>query len=233
MTSRIASLLTTTIAANLLAVLPASAGYDSPLYTAACEYREAVREFERTVIRSRFLSSVHRRVADDLEDATARLRSAARHPDRVGRLLDAWHQVQHLHDRAAAIIFGDPVCAGDWELTHRWNIVQRAYRLVAVEIAGCHLTPVFPGHGHGYAPPVVHPPRRPIPGAVPVPRQHALPPANHPSQWNPNRGQHVEPFWIQQRPMSFPRSRGSVSTRTSKWSLPPGRVTANLNWIMR
>ncbi len=71
----IANLTAACVAATLLTPTPASAWHDEPIYRYAAEYREAVRDFERSVIRSRHLNRVHERIVDDLEDATGRFGS--------------------------------------------------------------------------------------------------------------------------------------------------------------
>ena len=46
----------------------ASADSNSQLYACADQYRDAVREFERVVVRSRDADRTQRRAADDLEE---------------------------------------------------------------------------------------------------------------------------------------------------------------------
>lgn len=177
MGSLIARLTATCFTATMFVATPVQASHESPLYRAALEYREAVRHFERSVIRSRYLHRQHERAADDLEDATSQLRTAARHTERTQRLFETWEKIVYLHHRAEAVVFADPTCPSATELVDCWSAAQFAFDQVAHEIAGCgwhsphHHAPIY------FVPPVDIPPPM-IPQSV----------SNHPSQWNPNRG---------------------------------------------
>ena len=104
----------------------ATATHNSPLYRATDEYRDAVKDFERAVDRSRYMDRAQERIADDLEDASSRLRSAARRPERADRLLRAWNETQYLQRRAEVVIFANPNCPSGLELSASWNRVLYA-----------------------------------------------------------------------------------------------------------
>jgi hypothetical protein len=111
----------------VFAIVPLSAaraGHQTPLYKAACQYREAVREFERGVLRAHCFGRYDERLVDRLEDTTSRLRSAARHPDRVERLLYEWNEIQSLHPRVAEAIFDPARYPHHPQLAQCWAQVQ-------------------------------------------------------------------------------------------------------------
>lgn len=137
----------------------ATAG-ESPLFRAADEYRDAVLDFEREVFRSRHFGRDAELVADALEDASGRLRTAARRSDDLGRLLNEWHGIQCLMPRVETIVFGGPPCQDTAVLEFRWAHVQRTAAFVGQYIDA--LQPVVVGR-----PPFDD--RRRIPPAGPVP----------------------------------------------------------------
>lgn len=105
----------------------ARAGHETPLYQAACQYREVVREFERGVLRAHCFGRYDQRLVDRLEDTTSRLRSAARHPERVERLLYEWNEIQSLHPRVAEAIFDPARYPHHPQLAACWAQVQCAF----------------------------------------------------------------------------------------------------------
>lgn len=138
-----------------------SAGHDTPLYQAACEFREAVKDFERGVHRSDCFSHYDERIVDRLEDATSRLRSAARHPDRFDRLLYEWNEVQSLMPRVQAAIFDPARYPPHPQLAVCWERVTCAGERFAEQLR-CLTAPVSVGpphyrHPHHAVPPVVAP----------------------------------------------------------------------------
>lgn len=149
---------------------------ESPLYRAADEYRDAVLDFEREVFRSRHFGRDAERLADALEDASGRLRTAARRCEDVGRLLNEWNDIQCLMPRVEAVVFGGPPCQDTAVLEFRWAHVQRTAAFVGQYIDA--IQPVVVGrppiyghgqsHGHGgfHESPFFDP--RPIPAPVPV-----------------------------------------------------------------
>ena len=218
MRSLIAKLTAICITATVFAATPAQASHESPLYRAASEYREAVRHFERSVIRSRYLHRQHERVVDDLEDATSRLRSAARHPERTSRLFQSWDKIIYLHRRAEAVVFADPTCPSGRELAECWYAVQITFDHVAHELAGCGWRSPHQHQPIYVETPIYVPPQNVPPLAVP---QSV---SNHPSQWNPNRGQPATPSWAQQSPTNFRSHKtGIYQTLTRQ---PPRAVQA-------
>ena len=115
------------VLALLAGMMPAAvqASHNSPLYTAANQYRDAVVDFERQVLRSDMFDRHDERLTDDLEDATSVLRSAARNPGT--RFDHAWHEVQLLHPRVEAAIFGRSCYRPSGHLVRCWQSVVRAY----------------------------------------------------------------------------------------------------------
>lgn len=193
-------------------MLPALADADeSRLYRAADRYRDSVQEFERLVHRNQHLDRRHERVVDALEDATARLRGAARDEHRVDRLLQTWRDVATLHRRTEAIVFANPVFPGRAVLAGQWLEVTTAFGHLHSVVDW-----VFHGIGGGIGfdpwfppiigPPVIHPPVffppycPPYcypPVVTPVPQTDPFAGGNHPSQWNPNRGLGGTPSWTE------------------------------------
>ena len=114
----------------VLSIVPlagARAGHETPLHRAACQYREAVRDFERGVLRAHCFGRYDERLVDRLEDTTSRLRSAARHPERVDRLLYEWNEIQSLHPRVAEAIFDPARYPYHGQLAACWAEVQCAF----------------------------------------------------------------------------------------------------------
>lgn len=138
-----------------LSITNVAAAGESPLYRAADEYRDAVLDFEREVFRSRHFGRDAERLADALEDASGRLRTAARRCDDVGRLLDEWNGIQCLMPRVEAIVFGGPPCQDTAVLEFRWAHVQRTAGFVgqyidAIQPVVVGRPPIYGrGHSHG------------------------------------------------------------------------------------
>lgn len=141
--------------AIVLNVSTASAGHDSPLYRAASNYREAVRDFEDHVFRIHYIDRYDKRLVDELEDATSHLRSAARHPDDLRRLLYRYRAVESLHFRVESALFGPDRYRANPVLARCWERVTCAHADLAEEIrcvCGHRGRPSFRhghiGHGH-------------------------------------------------------------------------------------
>lgn len=179
-------LITTTFALllaaiSVLAATPASASHNWPLYRAASQYREAVRHFERAVLRVPCFDRRDERIVDLLDDASIQLRIAARHPEYQHRLHSMWDQIQSLEQLVADTIFGHPRCPAGGELAVRWDQVAHAGADFAAQLAlvqcvvpryGVPILPiyVFPNHrhhDHGHEQPV-----RPSAAQTPLPYWH-------------------------------------------------------------
>lgn len=117
------------------------------LTSAAGEYRDAVVEFERHVRDLRYIDRYDRRLVDDLEDSTSKLRSAARHPDQVSRLIYAWQEIQSLHARVERAIFHRACYPPNPSLARCWERVAWAYGEVAIQ-----LDRTLPAYGIGVPP---------------------------------------------------------------------------------
>lgn len=180
--------------ASLISMNPALAGNDTPLYRAACEFREVAEEFEDVVDDSRYSSRLQRDLADDFEDAVSDLRNRARRPHRRTDLIEAWHETQLLRSRVEAVIFGNPNCPSRAKFLPCWRQVICASNRFEQQLA---LLPpcggdAIPGIGHGHPfnvqppihqRPIIEPPvrdfRRPIQPIIPpsqaVPATPAIP----------------------------------------------------------
>ncbi|MCA9139816.1 MAG: hypothetical protein KDB00_23750 [Planctomycetales bacterium] len=110
------------------------AGHHSAIYSAADGYREAVRAFERQVLRTPQMPSSVERLVDDLEDSTSRLKSAANDPARFDRLMDRFVATDQLHARVQLTFFGDPRFPPGPELESCWFTVDQAYGDLCYEI---------------------------------------------------------------------------------------------------
>lgn len=110
------------------------AGNRSPIYNAAHDYREAVRAFERQVLRTPRMPTSVERLVDDLEDSTSRLRSASHDPARFDRLMERFLATDQLHARVQLTFFGDPLCPPGPELESCWIAVDQAYANLSYEI---------------------------------------------------------------------------------------------------
>ena len=115
---------------------------ESPLCRAAEFYREAVRRFEREVLRCDVHRS-HERLVDDLEDSTSRLRSAARNPERLDRLFRAFYETRLYHHQVERLFFVDGIYPPNARLEFYWDIVAQAYVVLEREMQRC-------GSPHGY-----------------------------------------------------------------------------------
>lgn len=137
-----------TIALTMISGSEAKAGYDTPIYAAACEYRDAVRHFEDAVRRARYFDRYQERIVDDLEDASGDLRRAARRPHDVNRLFRVWNVIEALHPQVEYAVFGHAPCAASREIAVCWERVSRAYDAVALQIAACRHPGSVPGYNY-------------------------------------------------------------------------------------
>ncbi|KAA5540990.1 hypothetical protein FYK55_19000 [Roseiconus nitratireducens] len=146
---------------------PAAARHESPLERAADCYRETVRDFERHVLRARYIERTDERLVDDLEDSTSRLRSATRNLRRLDRLFESYVITQRLHYRVQSTLFEQGLYPPDRDLVECWSRVARTFGHLETEMR-CfqdllhgHESPVH--GGGGYQPVPV-----PVPTYVPV-----------------------------------------------------------------
>ncbi|MEO1524767.1 MAG: hypothetical protein AAFX06_04990 [Planctomycetota bacterium] len=138
------------IALGTVVAVP-SAQAASPLCQASDQYREAIRRFEREVLRCD-VARVHERLVDDLEDSTSRLRSAARNPERLDRLYRAFYETRFYHQQVERVFFIEGVYPPNPRLDFYWDIATRAYIVLEQEMQRC-------GSPHGFRPnyPVANP----------------------------------------------------------------------------
>ncbi len=109
----------------------ANAAQDSALFPLACQYRAAIVGFEDAVLRVRGIDRGDERLVDQLEDATAKMRLAARNPRHLNRLFHEWQDVKKLHAQVEMTIFGK--YTPHHELVQRWNAARYHYALFADE----------------------------------------------------------------------------------------------------
>ena len=101
--------LTTCVVLLLGFVLPTSvapAAQTTPLFQLAGQYETAVENFERAVLSVRGIDRSDEKLVDRLDDATAKMRLAARNPRHLNRLVHEWQDVQKLEAQVEAKIFG-------------------------------------------------------------------------------------------------------------------------------
>ncbi len=135
----------------------AQASHRVVLYQAANAYRDAVREFERQVLRLHYMEREDERLVDDLEDHTSVLRSASRHPENSSRFADAWVKTQLLQSHVEAVIFGRACYPRNPVLERAWHAVIDQYLIMAEQIECMHLHPRNTHRGSIYyqTPPIV------------------------------------------------------------------------------
>ena len=109
----------------------AGAAQTSPLFQLASQYRAAVGDFERAVLRVRGIDRNDERLVDRLDDETAKMRLAARNPRHLNRLFHEWQGVQKLHAQVETRIFGK--YTPHHELIREWETVSYYYSLFAEE----------------------------------------------------------------------------------------------------
>ncbi|WP_143544172.1 hypothetical protein [Rhodopirellula sp. MGV] len=118
----------------LVSAAPAAfAGHDSPLYGAADDYRDAVCDFERLVLREDFVERCDERLVDDLEDSTSDLRSASRDTRRPERLFEQFATTEALHFQVQQTFFEShryPHCS---RLEASWQVVSLRMSHLAAE----------------------------------------------------------------------------------------------------
>lgn len=101
------------------------------LFVLSDRYRVAVDRFEETVRSVRGIDRGDERLVDRLDDASARMRLAAKNPRHLNRLLHRWRDVQKLHAEVEATIFGK--YTPNHDLVQTWNLVSYHYILFAEE----------------------------------------------------------------------------------------------------
>ncbi len=109
----------------------AQAKGSNSLYVLANQYRVAVDAFEETVRSVRGVDRGDERLVDRLDDATAKMRLAAKNPRHLSRLFHEWRAVQKLHAEVERTIFGK--YTPNHDLIQAWNVVAYNYVLFAEE----------------------------------------------------------------------------------------------------
>lgn len=113
---------------------PASAGHDHPLYRAACEYRDAVREFETLTDRFRCIDRYTETAVDRLYGVSNSLRAVAKNPSNIDRVLDRYYDAVGLHQRIdVGLAAGGPVAPA---IAACWNTVQERFAILGRIVEG-------------------------------------------------------------------------------------------------
>ncbi len=112
----------------------AQAGHDSPVNRAACEYRDAVKKFERLVRDTRYVYREDVRLVDRLEDRTGDLHGASHNLRNLDRLFCRFDEASALHVQVERAIFGRSCYPRNPVLEACWQNVECAYRDLCKEI---------------------------------------------------------------------------------------------------
>lgn len=94
-----------TFALAIAAPAVASAADNRGIYAAADKYRSAVVLFEKVVQNTRGVERVDEKLVDRFEEATKRMRSAARNPQHANRLRYEWAKIQPLQMQVERTMF--------------------------------------------------------------------------------------------------------------------------------
>jgi len=126
-----------TILASVMFGSTASASSRGPLYEASDHYRDTVCDFEDHVLRLRYIEREDRRLVDQLEDATSRLRSDSRRasdldPRDLDRLNCTWDEIERLHHAVETALFERPCYPRNPALEACWARVDVAHRQFAL-----------------------------------------------------------------------------------------------------
>ncbi|MCO8122035.1 hypothetical protein NHH03_09825 [Stieleria sp. TO1_6] len=195
----------------------ARAGHESPVYCAADQYREAVRKFERLVLRTRYVERYDERLADDLEDSTSRLKTAARDPRRLDRLFERFAHTQILHCRVEEVFFLRTVYPPNPQWDACWQIVNLTYQNLVQEMR-CLQSVRHAGHGHAiYQEPTEI--KIQVPAVLPRPLYQNDYPYQYQSQ--PSLPAPVAP----PRPAAFDTRGEPLEVRLDRDDLPSSRLT--------
>lgn len=113
----------------LLGNVPASAGHENPLYRAACEYRDSVREFETLTDKFRCVDRYTETAVDRLYGVSNSLRATAKNPRNFERVLDRYYEAVGLHQRIdVGLTTGGPVAP---PVAACWNTVQQRFAILS------------------------------------------------------------------------------------------------------
>ncbi|WP_436714358.1 hypothetical protein U8335_14765 [Roseiconus lacunae] len=117
------------LALGMIVSTPARAGHESLVYDSADHYRDAVKDFERLVLRTDGVERCDERLVDDLEDSTSHLRSASRDLRRIDRLFEKFAKTESLHRQVESVFFHQ----GRYPYCPR---LEASWRLVSFHFAG-------------------------------------------------------------------------------------------------
>ena len=141
-------MLTRTILLLTALITPlASVDARHPLRTAGEAYREAVKDFERAVFRADDMGRSQRRLADALEDQSARVRNESRNLDDLPRLQVELQTAAALHAQIEQTILANPYAPSIGVLGPTWQHVVQTYDQVCAQVQSL-AAPVY-GGGYG------------------------------------------------------------------------------------
>lgn len=109
----------------------AQEGSRRPIATLAEQYRVAVNDFHQAIKQLRGIDRSDERLVKRLDEASARLRLAARNPRHFNRLFHDWRNVQNVHAEVESKIFA--TYTPEQGLVQAWNTVAYHYLLFAEE----------------------------------------------------------------------------------------------------
>ncbi len=112
------------------------------LHLAASRYRDAVVKFEQVLRHVRGIDRSDERLVDRFEEATKKMRLAARNPRHASRLRNQWREIQPLQLQVETTIFNKYTPRHD--LLRAWDSVLYAQAVFAQEYR-FHLE--YPKHG--------------------------------------------------------------------------------------
>ncbi|MGI9474299.1 MAG: hypothetical protein ACR2NZ_22350 [Rubripirellula sp.] len=111
---------------------PTAESAESPaFYKLATQYRSCVERFESLIRSFRGIDRNDERLVDRLEDASRKLKLAARNPRHSNRLFHEWQAVQKLHREVEQRIFGK--YTPNHDIDEAWYAVTYYYALFAEE----------------------------------------------------------------------------------------------------
>ena len=122
---------TSLFAATCSDIRPVAADTPPTFYQLATKYRASVEQFERLLKDIGSIDRNDERFVDRLEDATRKMKLAARNPRHANRLFHEWQDVQRLHREVEERIFGK--YTPNHDIDKAWYAVTYYHALFAEE----------------------------------------------------------------------------------------------------
>lgn len=216
----------------------ASANHDRSLTDAARRFKDACKDLEIEVMRSRHIARHDVRLVNEYEAQSIALHGAAHNTRDLDRLFRKWHEVSQLHHRVERTLFDPAYYPYDGKLARCWHAVQLAYHGVANELNWYQngIGPDLGHHDYGFggrplvsppigAPPAFAPPQITIESYRPplnyhprAPFDRGCPSTGLPS--SPYRSLYSSPFVRPSSPIAVPPAVPTPSIRYRP-TLPP------------